>query len=211
MTKSLAALAPGLFAALTLGLLTACATAPQTHYYNLQALPELNTSMHAELPPKTTLGIGPVKLPSMLHRKGIVTQSSGPAIKIASHNIWAGNLKEDFTRVIAQLMGANLGINDVVTEPWDTRFRPEYQLQMDVQHFSGELGGSVRFKVNWLLSGNYGQDKLVSQSDEFVLQSDDISYAAYVSTLSTLLAKFSAKTVRQVILNKITADKIIAN
>jgi len=155
------------------------------------------------LPSDTSLGIGPVKLPSMLNRKGIVTHKSGPSVQVASHDIWAGRLKEDFSRVVAELMAQSLGINDVVTEPWNTRFRPEYQLQLDVQHFSGQLGGDVRFKVNWTLSGNYGKDKIASRTDDITLQTNGDTYQAYVSTLNALLAAFSEKTIRTEISNEI--------
>ena len=185
-------------------LLTACATKTPTRYYSLQALPVSNTSESSTsedkvtLPAGTTLGIGPVKLPSMLNRNGIVTHKSGVAIKIASHDLWAGRLKEDFSRVIAELMATQLGIKGVVSVPWNTRFRPEFQLQMDVLHFSGQLGGPVRFKVNWVLSGDYGQRKLVSHSEDITLQSSADDYNDYVATLSALLAKFSTNSVNRI-------------
>jgi len=182
-------------------LLTACSTKITTRYYSLHALPEPSNTV--TLPSDTSLGIGPVKLPSMLNRKGIVTHKSEPAVQVASHDIWAGRLKEDFTRVVAELMAQSLGINDVVTEPWNTRFRPQYQLQLDVQHFSGQLGGNVRFKVNWVLIGNYGKQKLVSRTDDITLQTDGNGYQAYVATLNSLLAAFSEKTVRTEIVNEI--------
>jgi len=182
-------------------LLAACSTKISTRYYSLHALPA--PSMTISLPADTTLGIGPVKLPSMLNRKGIVTHKIGSAVQVASHDVWAGRLKEDFTRVIAELMAQSLDINDVVTEPWNTRFRPLYQLQLDVQHFSGQLGGVVRFKVYWVLSGNYGKDKLVSRTDDITLQTEGDGYQAYVSTLNALLAAFSNKTVRIDIINEI--------
>ena len=100
-------------------------------------------------------------------------------------------------------MAQSLGINGVVTEPWNTRFRPQYQLQLDVQHFSGQLGGAVRFKVSWVLSGNYGKDKLVSRTDDITLQTNGDSYQAYVSALNALLAAFSEKTIRTEIMNEI--------
>ena len=182
-------------------LLAACSTKITTRYYSLHALPEPAATI--KLPSDTSLGIGPVKLPSMLNRKGIVTHKAGPAVQVASHDIWAGRLKEDFTRVVAELMAQSLGINDVVTEPWNTRFRPQYQLQLDVQHFSGQLGGAVRFKVKWILSGNFGKDKLVSQTDDITLQTDGDGYQAYVSTLNDLLVAFSEKSVRTTIINEI--------
>jgi uncharacterized lipoprotein YmbA len=191
---------------LILCLLAACSTKTPTRYYGLNALPGLSSTM--SIPADTSLGIGPVKLPSMLKRKGIVTHKTGPALQVASHDIWAGRLKEDFTRVVAELMAQSLGINDVVTEPWDTRFRPQYQLQLDVKHFSGQIGGAVRFKVNWMLSGNYGKDKLISGTENITLQTKAENYNAYVSTLNELLAAFSENSVRTEIANEIRKQSV---
>ncbi len=182
-------------------LLAACSTKIQTRYYSLHALPVSSTTV--SLSNEATLGIGPVKLPSMLIRKGIVTHKTGPAVQVASHDVWAGRLKEDFTRVVAELMTQSLGISGVVTEPWNTRFRPQYQLQLDVQHFSGQLGGVVRLKVNWTLSGNFGKEKLVSRTDDITLQTKGDGYQAYVATLNALLAAFSEKSVQAEIVNEI--------
>jgi len=194
---------------LSLCLLTACASRPQTHYFTLGVFDNTRKTLDntidepappaIKLPASTNLGIGPIKLPSMLNRPGIVTHKTGSAVQVASHNLWAGRLKEDFTLVVAELIAEHLGISEVVTEPWNTRFRPEFQLQMDVQHFSGQLGGKVRFKVSWVLSAAYGQEKLLSQTDDITLQSNGASYEAYVSTLNRLLAKFSEKSVKTVI------------
>ena len=182
-------------------LLVACSTKISTRYYSLHALPEPSTTIN--LPANTTFGIGSVKLPSMLNRKGIVTHKVGSAVQVASHDVWAGRLKEDFIRVVAELMAQGLGINDVVTEPWNTRFRPQYQLQLDVHQFSGQIGGLVRFKVNWTLIGDYGKEKLMSRTDDITLQTEDDSYQSYVSTLSALLDAFSKQAIRTDIVNEI--------
>jgi len=131
----------------------------------------------------------------MLNRQGIVSHKEGASILIASHDIWAGKLKEDFTRVLAELLADKLGIHEVVTEPWNTRFRPQYQLQLDVKHFSGTLGGMVRFKVNWILTGHYGQQKIASNTDDLTLQTSGQDYQAYVFALNTLLANFSTNAI----------------
>ena len=186
-------------------LVSSCSTKPSTRYYSLQALPSErpNTTTEFNLPTDLTLGISSVKMPSMLNRQGIVSHKAGSSILIASHDIWAGKLKEDFTRVLAELLADKLGIHEVVTEPWNTRFRPQYQLQLDVKHFSGTLGGLVRFKVNWILSDHYGQQKLASNTADFTLQTSAQDYQAYVFALNTLLARFSTNAVASAMVDAI--------
>jgi len=66
-----------------------------------------------------------------------------------------------------------------------------------------KLGGAVWFKVSWPLSGNYGKEKLVSQTDNILLQIDGNGYKAYVSTLNALLVAFNVKSLLAEIPNKI--------
>jgi len=201
-------------------LIASCSTKLSTRYYSLQALPSAtiaqssattvqpSTATALALPADITLGISTIKMPSMLNRQGIVSHKTGSSILIASHDIWAGKLKADFTRVLAELLADKLGIHEVVTEPWNTRFRPLYQLQLDVKHFSGTLGGIVRFKVNWILSGNYGQQKLISNTANLTLQTSGQDYQAYVSALNTLLATFTTNHVQSAMFEEIYKQSV---
>lgn len=169
--------------------LSACASQSPTNYYSLQV--RTDPSVEISLPDSVTLGIGPVSLPSELDRPGLVTQLRGSGIDIAPYHIWAGDLDENFSRVLAGLMAEHLQVDQVYAAPWDTRFRPEYQLRVDVQRFSGTLGGEVYMDVLWTLTSKQGRHKLHGERSKLQLSSEGSSYLDYVDALNRLMSHFS--------------------
>ncbi|MFK8020250.1 MAG: membrane integrity-associated transporter subunit PqiC [Pseudomonadales bacterium] len=169
--------------------LSACSSQPPTRYYNLQAL--TGNALEIELGNAiASVGIGPVNIPSELDRPGIVSQEADGGLKIASYSIWAGDLEENFTRVMASVLADQTGLDRVYAAPWDTRFRPVHQVRLDVQHFGGVLGKEVRLDVLWTLSADSGRELLYSKRSRLVGEPDDASYAAYVTALSELIVEF---------------------
>lgn len=170
-------------------LLSACASQSPTHYYSLQVQPE--RSVEISMPETVTLGVGPITLPSELDRPGLVTELRGSGISIAPYHIWAGDLDENFSRVLAGLMAEHLKVDEVYAAPWDTRFRPEYQLRVDVQRFSGTLGGEVYMDVLWTLSSKQGRHKLHGERSKLQVRSSGSSHLDYVDALNRLMSGFS--------------------
>ncbi len=171
-------------------LLLACASQSPTNYYSLQVVSD--PSIEIALAQSVTLGVGPVSLPSELDRPGLVTELGGSGISIAPYHIWAGDLDENFSRVLAGLMADHLGIDQVYAAPWDTRFRPEYQLRVDVQRFSGTLGGDVHMDVLWTLTSKQGRHKLHGERSRLHVSTNGTSYLAYVDALNRVMSDFSA-------------------
>ncbi|MFK7734011.1 MAG: membrane integrity-associated transporter subunit PqiC, partial [Pseudomonadales bacterium] len=122
----------------------------------------------------------------------LVTELRGSGISIAPYHIWAGDLDENFSRVLAGLMAEHLSVDQVYAAPWDTRFRPEYQLRLDVQRFSGALGGDVYMDVLWTLTSRHGRQKLHGERSKLHVSSKGSSYLDYVDALNRLMSVFSA-------------------
>lgn len=184
-------------------LLNACASQSPTHYYTLSAEPGEGATR--TLPKGVSLGVGPISLPSMLDRNGIIThQAGGPQIKVASHDLWAGELDVLFARTVAEIMAQHLNIADVWASPWDTRLRPQYQLRLFVDKFSGELSGAATLKIKWVLLADYGKRPLGTHIFQKTKNAEADGYASYVQTLNQLLADFAeeAATITASIINE---------
>ncbi len=176
--------------------LCACANQPLTRYYTLSAddLAQHSKQNSAnQLPAGLSLGIGPISLPSMLDRNGIVSQlNDGPQINVAGLDVWAGNLDVLLSRTIAESMAQHLNLPEVWSIPWDNALRPDYQLRLFVEKFSGELGGPVTIKIKWVLLTDHGKRPIgihIFEKTQSVTADD---YASYVQTLNQLLADFTA-------------------
>lgn len=168
-------------------LLASCAAQPPTHYYDLtsQAMASENA-----ISTDITLGIGPVTLPQLLDRPGIVSRHHSTGINVASYHVWAGELEPTFTRVLADSISTTLQHETIWASPWDNRFRPQYQLRLFVDRFSGELNGNVVLSLTWTLLGDYGQ-KVISTHRYRATAESGTGYKGYVTALNQLLADFA--------------------
>ena len=169
--------------------LVGCAAQPETHYYDLVSKSKASDARLAE---SASLGIGPVSLPQMLDRPNIVVRKGGTKVEVANFHIWAGELEPVVTRVLAENVSLQLKHDAVWPSPWDNRFRPEYQVRIFVDRFSGELKGPVMLSLSWTLLADYGQRVVTTQRYRSELQSDG-SYQAYVQALNGLLEGFSGE------------------
>ncbi|MGI9286982.1 MAG: PqiC family protein [Pseudomonadales bacterium] len=173
-------------------LLHGCISQSPTNYYTLSADVEEGTTN--TLPKGVSLGVGPISLPSMLDRNGIVShEDDGPQINVASLELWAGELDVLLARTIAERMAQHLNIADVWAMPWDARLRPQYQLRLFVDKFSGELGGPVVVKIKWVLLADYGKRPIGTHMFQKTQNAEATDYARYVQTLNQLLADFAAE------------------
>lgn len=174
----------GLLAAL---LLTGCATSQPTHYYDLAALP---APVVGGVNRAVRLGIGPVTLPQVLDQPGVVSRIGVTGVQVASFHIWAGDLEPAFTRTLAASVAQQLQLEQVWPAPWDNRFRPEYQVRVFVERFSGTLNGAVELQLTWSLLGDEGQ-RLITTKRYHGQRTSQGGYAGYVDSLNQLLGEFS--------------------
>lgn len=168
-------------------LFAGCAAQPPTHYYDLTPqTPASDKPVGQDI----TLGVGPVTLPQLLDRPGVVTRHDESGVKVANYHIWAGELEPTFTRVLAESIASRLQQDTIWPSPWDNRFRPEYQVRIFVNQYSGELKGEVVLSLTWTLLADYG-NKVVSTHRYRATANSEGGYLGYVSTLNQLLAGFA--------------------
>ena len=170
-------------------LLASCAAQVPTRYYDLTSQTSASENV---ISAGVTLGIGPVTLPQLLDRPGIVTRHHGTGVNVASYHVWAGELESAFTRVLADSIAMRLQHETIWSSPWDNRFRPQYQLRLFVDRFSGELNGSVALNLTWTLLGDYGQ-KVISTHRYRAAAESGQGYKGYVTALNQLLADFASE------------------
>ena len=169
-------------------IMLSCTAQPKTHYYDLAAQ---QTSVLGKLGRDLHLGVGPFSFPDVLDREGIVTRSSSVNLNVSTYHVWAGSLEQSFTRVLGESLASHLNQNDVWTFPWETRFRPEYQVRGAVSQFSGEAGGTVKLTLQWTLLGDHGKKIVKSSRFQHTTTADDTSYDAYVTALNRLVNMFA--------------------
>lgn len=171
-----------------------CATPSQpARFYVLTSLTGAESTRTAEsaLTRSSAIGVGPVILPEYLQRPQIVTRSGANELRLDEFNRWAGSLEKDFSRVVAENLSQLLGTDTVITYPWTQTMPLDYQIEMEVAHFDGRLGGDVTLKVRWAVFGRKGESPLLVRMSDITEPSGGSGYGALVAAHSRAVDRLS--------------------
>lgn len=181
----------------TLALLPGCASAPVTRYYVLSA------TAQGPLPrtrPAIAVVITDVRLPPYLERPQMVTRSGDYRLQIAEYEQWAGDLRQDMTRVLTQNLGRLLNSERVVAAPHAFALQPDYRLEVEVLRFEPEPGGRVALAARWWLTR--GADAAPGASQSVTLLGAPLganaSYEVLVASMSSVYAEFAQAVARSI-------------
>ena len=96
------------------------------------------------------IGVGPVDLaPFLTERQNLLFQSTPNRLEFSDDHLWAGDLEEDFSRVLATNLGRRLGTGNVKVYPWQRESELSYQVTVDVVRFQGTPYGETVLEANW--------------------------------------------------------------
>jgi uncharacterized protein len=179
-------------AAVTLGagllLMGGCASQP-SRFYLLSPLP--GTEAAAPLTstsPGPAVGIGPVTLPKYLDRPQIVTRAGPYQLQLGEYDRWAEPLETNFARVLAENLSLLMPTDRVAIYPWPRGTPMDYQVSVEVAHFTGQRGGESVLIATWTLSRGEGQQALVSRKSRYSAPAAGEAYEAVVAAMSRMVA-----------------------
>ena len=153
------------------GLLSACASAP-THFYTLEAQSRPPVATSTSNAKKPLIGIGPLSMPALLDRRGIVTRATNNSVQIAEFDQWAAPLKDNVIAVLSKNV-ATLQPDAVVRAyPWSVYGNVDYRVIIDISRFDTQLGKSVNLEASWAIMEeknhtiiSNGQTKIAAATD----------------------------------------------
>ncbi|MDZ7923179.1 MAG: PqiC family protein [Marinagarivorans sp.] len=185
----------GLLVWLAVSVLAGCTMSPKTYFYSLQGFNGQTVVAKAQLDASKAYGVGPVFLPEPLLQPGVVSHVGGQQLDVSLYSVWAGNLQDAVTRVLAANI-AELGQVDAVWPfPWDNRSRPTRQIRIVFEQFSGAIGGAVVLKAKWALTENNGETVLLQKREHLTKTAAGNDYGHYVEALNLLINELSANIV----------------
>ncbi|MBI3370572.1 MAG: membrane integrity-associated transporter subunit PqiC [Betaproteobacteria bacterium] len=184
-------------AAAFLTLSCGCSSTPAIRYYVLSPTAEAPARRAAPV----AVIITDLRLPQYLERSQIVTRGGDHRLQISEYELWAGNLREDMTRVLAENLGRLLASDRVISAPHNLRLKPDYRVEVEVLRFERESGGRVGLSARWWLTR--GSDAaLLTSSGEMLFGAplgENASYDALVASMSSVygeLAQAIARSIR---------------
>jgi len=174
----------------TSALLTACASTP-TNFYTLEAQsrpPVATTTTSAKKP---LIGIGPLTLPALLDRKGIVTRAENNSVQIAEFDQWAAPLQDNVIAVLSKNV-ATLQANAIVRAyPWSVYGNVDYRVIIDISRFDTQLGKSVNLEASWAIMEEKNHTIVSNGQAKLEQRLNDASYNSAAQALSKLLSDLS--------------------
>jgi uncharacterized lipoprotein YmbA len=171
-------------------LLAACGSSPKTDFYMLSA-DQGSVMQAANLSTGPSVGVWQVVLPDLLDRAEIVTRDNPFKITMADFSWWAGSLNENMTLLIVTQLSQHLQSNGVVTSPWPSHRKIDYQVIVRVERFDGELGGEVVLRGLWSLLDGDGTKELNKQVFDFKTSTADLTHQEMVAAMSRLTVKLA--------------------
>lgn len=174
------------------------ASAPSTRLYQLESVAD--RAMGEKTAKPVTLVVGEVRLPQYLDRPQIVTRDGGHRLHLAEFDHWAGDLREDLTRILADSLGRLLASERVFAAPLPIAIQPDYRLEVEILRFEREAGGRVQLTARWWLVRSKDASVLATRESSFSGTAATESYPGLVATMSAVygdLARAIADTVRK--------------
>ncbi len=171
-------------------LLAACGSSPKTDFYMLNA-------DHGAVVQAANTGTGPavgvwrVNLPDLLDRSEIVTRDNQFKVKMADFSWWAGSLAQNMTLLITAELSQLLQSNRIVTSPWPSYQKNDYQIIVRVERFDGELGGEVVLRGLWSILDSEGLNELSREVFEFKANAAELTYQEMVAAMSQLTVQLA--------------------
>ncbi len=96
------------------------------------------------------IGVGPVTMADyLIERPYLVFQSSPNKMEISNNHVWGGELRNDFTRVLASNLGRRKNTGNTRTYPWEREKELKYQVTVDVRQFHGTPNGEAVLEASW--------------------------------------------------------------
>jgi uncharacterized lipoprotein YmbA len=172
------------------GLLNACASTP-TNFYTLESQSRPPAVTTNAITKKPLIGIGPLSLPALLDRKGIVTRKENNSVQIAEFDQWAAPLKDNVLAVLSKNV-ATLQPNAIVRSyPWSVYGNVDYRVIIDISRFDTQLGKSVNLEASWAIMEEKNHTIVSNGQTKLQQPLNDVSYNSAAQGLSKLLSELS--------------------
>lgn len=175
-----------------------CGSSPKPKFYTLNPqAPAAEPAPAAAPAGRPSVGVAAVTLPESVDRPQLVTRTGANEVAIAEQHRWAGPLKEEVPRVLAQNIARLTGNPRVAGHPAAAAAAADYRVVADFQRFDGALGGEVVLEALWMVQTAGGQVIAAGRSAarEPAGAGYDTMAAAYGRALARL-AEFIAPAVR---------------
>jgi uncharacterized lipoprotein YmbA len=134
---------------LTVSSLTGCFGSPKETYYTLSAGAAVTGTTSASGESAYSIAVGPITLPEVVDRPQFVLRAGPNEVSIVELHRWAGPLKSEIPRIVADNLAADLNVKRVAAYPQSAGENADYRVLIDIQRVDSALGESVTIDALW--------------------------------------------------------------
>ena len=129
--------------------LPGCGSSSKETYYTLSADAAVNGANPASGESAYTIAVGAITLPEVVDRPQFVLRAGPNEVTIVELHRWAGPLKSEIPRIIADNLAADLNVKRVAAYPQSAGENADYRVLIDILRFDSTLGESVTIDALW--------------------------------------------------------------
>ena len=169
-----------------------CASSPPSRFYTLSSLPAPPRDQTGQALRKgLSIALGPVRFPDYLDRPGIMTRSDGNTIKIAEFDLWAGSLRDDFMRVLAENLSILLGTDKIVLYPYFGAISTDFRIMLSIHRFEGTPEGNAALEAAWVIFEGPDKKEGIVQKSQITEPVSGSDYQSLVAAQSRAVERLS--------------------
>jgi uncharacterized lipoprotein YmbA len=145
--------------------------APEPRYFTLstpggaEAAPGGTEAAPVAARPELGIVLGQIDLPRYLDRAELVTRSGAHRLHVWNGVRWAGSLRTDVQRVVADDLARLLGTARIAVHPAEARFPVGCRVLIELLELGSAPGQPVILRARWTLAGADGRALAVGASE----------------------------------------------
>ncbi|QBR84475.1 membrane integrity-associated transporter subunit PqiC [Legionella israelensis] len=143
-------------------LLTACGRSRESQFYVLIPIPPEKAQVkryHG-----LRIGIDKVNIPGYAQRSQLIIHCTKYRANIEEYHQWAEALTTNVTRVIDTNLSTLLPGAIVESSPWDSKFLPDYHLQVNISQYEVDIHGNSVLRAEYII---YKQEKIIKKAEVY--------------------------------------------
>ncbi len=175
-----------IIALLTLFLLS-CARSPTTQFYILNPLPpqKVSSKNFTDL----SIGIDSINLPAYVEKPQLMIHYAPHRLALEEYHQWAEALDKNVVRVVRTNLATLLPKAVVEASPWDSKFLPNYHLQITISQFEIDAQGNSLMRAEYLIY--HYQDRIKKRTLYYQQHTSSNNIASLVGNLNESLSYLS--------------------
>jgi uncharacterized lipoprotein YmbA len=137
------------------------------------------------------VSLGQVDIPNVLDRPQLVVYSGDNQVKFLEYDRWAGNFKDDISRVLIDDLSAVLAKAGISVVSWREHVTADYRINLNITKFGSVSDREVVLSARWTVFEGEEKEVIYIHESGFSEPTEGREPAAAVAAMSRAVDKLS--------------------